>query len=295
MNERHLTPLQLLEWLDGTLDDPAAARHAARCPVCAMRRKSVEHAGRAGEQRRDPGCHVGPQRLAAYAEGLLPKGERAGVEAHLLACDECLDGLRLLERSLVDEVVPPATPPHVVARALEAFHRLSKLDAASRLGTLRIRRQGGSPHGYAFQFEPQGPPLFAMESISNPSPLRRSGVRRDDLVSRRASDDALSAEPRTGISGFGKPVPGTFSLSAGGHDVGVHVKLSSGGGVEIQLRLPGTLARASVCAVDERGRGHATEKKPEGKRVRWLVPLGPGETRVMIVDADETWEIRVTV
>ena len=68
MDKRHLTPVQLLAWIDGRLVDVAAARHASRCPICKARREAIERRSPVGEDARDPGRHVDGERLVAYAD-----------------------------------------------------------------------------------------------------------------------------------------------------------------------------------------------------------------------------------
>jgi len=118
-----------------------------------MRREDVERGSRLEEQSRDPGRHVDPQCLTRYAEGVPTKEESVAAEAHMLACDECLEDLRILELSLAREEFSAGTPPRVVTRALEAFRRSSVFDAAPRIGTLRIWPNEPSSGGYAVRFE----------------------------------------------------------------------------------------------------------------------------------------------
>lgn len=80
--------------------------------------------------------HEPSDQLSAYADGELPAGELAAVEAHLGACPPCreaLAGLREVKSALAAAPTRPM-PPALIA-ALEADHA-RRLEAAPRFAWL---------------------------------------------------------------------------------------------------------------------------------------------------------------
>ena len=69
-------------------------------------------------RRRRPftGCmpppHISAEDMAAYLEGHVGAGERARIEAHLVACDACLDDVLALLGWLRSSRSPPDDATH---------------------------------------------------------------------------------------------------------------------------------------------------------------------------------------
>jgi anti-sigma factor RsiW len=76
----------------------AASRHLAECPDCAAR--LLKHTGRASVPSlaadEDDG-HLSYAQIEAYVDGQLPARDRAGIDAHIAACQHCAGDLAAVQ------------------------------------------------------------------------------------------------------------------------------------------------------------------------------------------------------
>lgn len=73
-----------------------------------------------------------PERLAAYQDAKLTKGEWANAQAHLAICDACLGQLAAISRAAAARESEAGVPPFMIARAAALFTPPTPVRAPTR-------------------------------------------------------------------------------------------------------------------------------------------------------------------
>lgn len=106
---RCLTDLTVTKYVEGSLPEgerECIDEHLSQCVRCSQRVRKMEKlcsslvfaAQTIGNNPTSP--HPDDNEVAAYVEGSLQEEDRYRIQAHLLECRDCLEGIRILRQTL---------------------------------------------------------------------------------------------------------------------------------------------------------------------------------------------------
>ncbi|MDF1525765.1 MAG: zf-HC2 domain-containing protein [bacterium] len=135
LSSMHLTPDELTQYFEGTLDDRRVREHLSTCSRCRSRLKdlALTRISMSPPSSALPGKHVPPEILAQYVEDTLSMEQNRAVEEHLGECRRCLGNLVSLRKAagMPLDQAPREAASARVKESLDDYRRVTPLGSVS--------------------------------------------------------------------------------------------------------------------------------------------------------------------